>query len=112
MAVLYEFVIEEHRIDSAITGLLDAACTFDEFSVADHRRGDCESLTTFRATNSGFEMKTGGHGWSGDWKPIDWNAAVLLMAELACYNYGPDWNSCGHIFVSKGNQSLNARGTI
>lgn len=99
LATLLKFVIERESIDIAIIGLLEALKSFDEFAMADHRNGDYESCSKFRATSSGFEMKTGGHGWSGEWKSLDHTAAVMELSRIAAYNHGPHWSNCGHLLA-------------
>jgi hypothetical protein len=99
LAIRFEFVIEQDAIDTAITGLLDALKRFDEFVLADHRRGDFESCSTFRATSTGFEMMTGGHGWSSEWHCLDYTSALIELTRLAEYNLGPHWSNCGHLIA-------------
>jgi hypothetical protein len=95
----FEFVIERDAVDIAIVGLLDALKRCNEFALADHRQGDFESCTTFRATSNGFEMMTGGHGWSGDWRRLDYTSALIELSKLAQYNHGPHWSNCGHLII-------------
>lgn len=95
----FDFIIERQAIDVAITGLLEALKRFDEFALADHRKGDYESSSTFRANSAGLEMMTGGHGWSGEWRSIDHTAALIELSQIAEYNHGPDWSNCGHLIA-------------
>lgn len=95
----FDFIIERESIDVAITGLLEALERFDEFALADHRKGDYEACSTFRATSAGFEMMTGGHGWSSEWHNLDHTAALIELSRLAEYNHGPDRSNCGHLIA-------------
>jgi hypothetical protein len=99
LAIRFDFFIERDAIDVAITGLLEALKRFDEFVLADHRKGDYESCSTFRATSAGFEMMTGGHGWSGEWHSLDYTAALIELSRIAEFNHGPDWSNCGHLIA-------------
>ncbi|XZE18270.1 hypothetical protein SH449x_002207 [Pirellulaceae bacterium SH449] len=99
LAIRFEFFIERDAIDVAIIGLLEALERFDEFALADHRKGDYEACSIFRATSAGFEMMTGGHGWSSEWHNLDHTAALIEMNRLAEYNHGPHWSNCGHLIA-------------
>lgn len=99
LATRFEFIIEREAIDDAITGLLEALKSFDEFALADHRNGVLESCSIFRATSVGFEMMTGGHGWSGEWHSLDHSAALIELSKIAEYNHGPHWSNCGHLIA-------------
>jgi hypothetical protein len=47
-----------------------------------------EGLTEFQLLPSGLMTRNGGHGWSGQWKPVDEAGFLAKVAELANLNRG------------------------
>ena len=54
-----------------------------------------EGTTFFRRTAAGLSTKVGGHGWQGDWRPIDDAGFVAAVAGLAAHNRGGQWSTRG-----------------
>lgn len=60
-----------------------------------------EGTTSFRRVGSGLETKVGGHGWQGDWKPIDEAGILVSVAALAPLNRGGHWSKQVSVARSK-----------
>ena len=97
----WEFIINRGEEEIAINALLDVLRKFDEFSLADHSRGDSESCATYRIDENGLKMMVGGHGWTGEWRNLEHEWAVYEVEKQVKYNYGPTLRNCGHLVKAK-----------
>ncbi len=97
----WEFTIIRGDEATAVYALFDALKDFSEFSLADHGRGDSESCATYRRDGKVYKTMVGGHGWSGEWKTLDWEWALYEAEKQVKYSYGPGWHNCGHLIKEK-----------
>lgn len=85
---LWRFKVVRGHEDAAVAGLVAALDLFNSVSLADHSRGDDDSMATYEQTNTGFRVMVGGHGWSGDWIELDSAEIIPHMRKRIKYNYG------------------------
>lgn len=98
---IWEFKINRGEEEAAIQGLLNSLDEIEEFALAVHSRGDYESGAIYRKDGKQFKMKVGGHGWSGEWEPLDRESAIAEARKQLQYNYGATSYDCGDLVKYK-----------
>jgi hypothetical protein len=56
-----------------------------------------EGMTYFRRSGAQLLMKVCGHGWRGDWKPVDKAEFCTLIEKLGPLNRGGHWRAQGQL---------------
>ena len=56
-----------------------------------------EGCTSIRWDENGFESRSGGHGWQGEWMRISLDQARSRVIELADFNRGGHWSRQGSV---------------
>jgi hypothetical protein len=82
------FAVPPGRESEAAHDLLACLAAGAEIKLRNDLDEGGEGITFFRRTPAGLSSKVGGHGWQGQWQPIDEAEFVAAVMELAPHNRG------------------------
>lgn len=91
------FSIPAGREAEAARDLLNCLAVGLEVCLSNDLDEGHEGVTFFRRTDEGLSTKVGGHGWQGDWWPIEEAGFIAVVAELAPHNRGGHWSTQGQL---------------
>lgn len=89
---------QEQAAGQDILNSLNEGCEIILKNDLDEGREGCTSL---RRLSTGLEARVGGHGWQGEWKPINQEDVLVVVTALAKFNRGGHWSRQGSIARAK-----------
>jgi hypothetical protein len=95
------FAIPPGREAAVARDLLACLNAGAEVCLRNDRDEGGEGTTTFRRTPAGLSAKEDGHGWQGDWRPVDEAGFAAAVAELAPNNRSGHWAKQGSLVRHK-----------
>jgi hypothetical protein len=99
--VITYFAIPAGRESAAAGDLLGCLAAGWEVCLRNDLDEGGEGCTFFRRSPSGLVTMTSGHGWQGEWRPLDEAGVLAAVVELAGLNRGGHWSTRGSISRSK-----------
>lgn len=94
--MIYRFKILDYQNEAAADYLLSILSDHIRFSL---NSSPSDDVIQFRLHEGGYESMSGGHGYSGDWKPLDRENMIKKIKMVAQFNQGNHPRGLGSIDV-------------
>lgn len=97
----WEFKIDINKKKIAVNNLFISLNYISTFSLADHSRGDFESIATYSKIGDEYLVQLGGHGWSAHDEKLNKLRAIATARKRVKYNLGLTNCDIGTIRITK-----------